>query len=434
MSEKFGRLSAAFVFLFLLAIAPSVAQNRDTIATVKIHNARFTTSREVTFDLLLRSNSTSWRRFANATFEIEFADNTHTLDADNYSVSLVSGSSNLRTAPMTGNRPSADDYTLVPNIRQGRISIVAVGPDSIDNCSVIPPDTDIRIGTFILHAADTAYLSNKFAWRMPAFDYQACAFKLEKDSMLTEFIKYASAAENMEMDDNSRTAVRYQVDSGKDPVFEGVDFRAIYANNRKVQLLWDVQSEAYNLGYFVYRGIKPYGGTMEEIVYTDTVVDYNKYTNARGKGTAVGPFHYEYSYDHVEYRGEEYCYRLFYQDMRDSSIRFLDSACVYIPSSVITHAEANPNPFSSSTKIEYLVDDDVYMTAKVFDLTGEVVEVLLDNKLTPRNDSHEHPYFVTFTVNEKASQGLYEVVFVATPVDDPSVESSVAVVKLQLVK
>lgn len=436
LGERFGRLIAAFVFFLFLSLAPCLAQNRDTIATAKIHNAHFTTSRDITFDLLLRSNSTSWRRFANATFEIEFQDASQTIDANDYSISYVPGSSNLRTAPMAGNRPAQDAYTLATNIRQGRISIVAVGPDSIADCAVFPLDTDIRIGTFILHASDGAYLSNKFAWRMPVFDFQACAFKLEQDSLLTDFIKYASAAENMEMDDNSHTAVRYLVDSGKDPIFEGVDFRAIYANNRKVQLVWDVKSEAYCLGYIVARGIKPYGGGMEEVVYSDTIADYKDLPpdSLRGKGTAVGPFHYEINYDYVQYRGEEYCYKLFYQDMRDSSIRFLDSACVYIPSSVITHAEAKPNPFSVSTTIEYLVDDDVYMTAKVFDITGEVVQVLIDNELKVRNADHKNPYTVQFTVNEKASQGLYEVVFIAKPVDDPAVESSIAVVKLQLVK
>ncbi len=436
LGERFGRLIAAFVFFLILPLAPCIAQNRDTIATAKIHNAHFTTSRDITFDVLLRSNSTSWRRFANATFEIEFLDTAQTIDASDYSISYVPGSSNLRTAPMAGNRPASDAYTLATNIRQGRVSIVAVGPDSIADCAVFPLDTDIRIGTFVLHASDGAYLSNKFAWRMPAFDFQACAFKLEQDSLLTDFIKYASAAENMEMDDNSHTAVRYLVDSGKDPVFEGVDFQAKYASNRKVQLLWDVTSEAYNLGYIISRGLKPYGGSMEEVVYSDTVVDYRKheFDSLKGKGTAIGSFHYEYNYDTVQYRGEEYCYRLHYQDMRDSSIRFLDSACVYIPSSVITHAEAKPNPFSIRTTIEYLVDDDVYMTAKVFDITGELVQVLIDNEYRARTPDREHPHTVDFTVNEKASQGLYEVVLFAKPVDDPAVESSIAVVKLQLVK
>lgn len=433
--NRYGRLIAAFVLFLLLALAPGIAQNRDTIATVTLHNARFTSDREVAFDLLIRSNSTSWNRFANATFEIEFFDNTKTIDADNYNISLVGGSSNLKTAPMTGNRPPADAYVLVPNIRPGRISIVVSGPDSIIDCAQIPIDTDVRIGSFVLHASDTAFLSNKFAWRMPAFEYQACSFKLEQDSMLTDFIKYASAAENMEMDDNSRTAVRYLVDSGKDPVFDVEYFKAIYANNRKVALEWRVLSEAYNRGYIVTRGLKPYEAESTiGMLFPDTILDYRKNSQFVGHGSSPGPFMYVYDYDTVQYRGEEYCYQLHYQDMRDGGIYPLDTSCVLIPSSVITHAEANPNPFSETSKIEYLVDDDVYMTAKAFDITGEVVEVLLDNVLTPRNNDHKNPYFVYFTLDEKASQGLYEIVFIAKPVDDPSVENSIAVVKLQLVK
>jgi hypothetical protein len=375
---------------------------------------------------MIRNVSPTWNRFANGTFEIGFEDTSKLLDNSNYSITLVSGSSNLKTAPMTGNRPPADAYVVVPNIRPDRVSIVVSGPDSIADCAIMPIDTDIRLGSFILRAADGIYLSNRFAWRLPIFERQACAFKLETDSMLTEYIKYANAANNLEMDDNSRRAVRYIVDSGKDPVFDIEYFNAVYANNRRVELLWRTISEAYNKGYIITRGIKPYGETSTVgLAFPDTILDYRQDVRYKGHGTTLDAISYVFDFDTVQYRGEEYCYQLLYQDMRDGGIYPLDTACVIIPSSVITHAEANPNPFREFTDIEYKVDDDVYMTAKVYNLLGGTVETLLDN---------QPAYKIRFTSDYKAMQGLYEVVFTATPVDDPSIESSVAVVKMQLIK
>ena len=149
-----------------------------------------------------------------------------------------------------------------------------------------------------------------------------------------------------------------------------------------------------------------------------------------GLGTRDYGKKYHWYYDTVDYRGEEYCYALYYKDFNDIE-HYLARACVPIPSAVITYAQANPNPMSYSTKITYKLDDDVILSATVYDLAGKIVKKLLDNVYVERGT---HILDFDAPISEVASQGLYEVIFLAKPVDDNSVEVSRAIVKIQIVR
>lgn len=106
----------------------------------------------------------------------------------------------------------------------------------------------------------------------------------------------------------------------------------------------------------------------------------------------------------------------------------IESYCsVDIPYAVIVQAIPMPNPFSDGTKITYKLDDDVYLTATVYDLLGQVVQVLIDNQFL-KMGNHE----INFQASDFAVQGMYEAVFTAHPINDNSIELSRAVVKLQL--
>ena len=95
------------------------------------------------------------------------------------------------------------------------------------------------------------------------------------------------------------------------------------------------------------------------------------------------------------------------------------------------------NPFNLSTVIEYELEDDVMLTVTAYDVLGREIKLLSDdatgnslNNIEMKRGMH----YTTFYAPELASQGLYDIVFIAEPLDDSAFESSVAVVKLQLIK
>ena len=69
----------------------------------------------------------------------------------------------------------------------------------------------------------------------------------------------------------------------------------------------------------------------------------------------------------------------------------------------------------------------------VFDVRGKLVTNLI-------NDYKDGDYTeigwheVRFVAPQLASQGLYSIIFIAYPIDDPSVELSRAFVKVQLIR
>jgi hypothetical protein len=114
----------------------------------------------------------------------------------------------------------------------------------------------------------------------------------------------------------------------------------------------------------------------------------------------------------------------------DSSGVPIEGVCsVTVPYSVIVKAVARQNPFSEGTAIDYKLDDDVYLTIKVYDPIGKEIVILMDNKLM-KIGNHQ----VDFEASKFAIQGMYNVVFVASPIKDVSVELSKAVVKLELMR
>lgn len=154
----------------------------------------------------------------------------------------------------------------------------------------------------------------------------------------------------------------------------------------------------------------------------------------------------EYSYtgkeydpvpDKVTYRMMYYVYRLYYErsDYPDES-RIVGTRPLLIPNSVIATAEAYPNPSSGKSYIRYEVDDDVYLTCEVFDQNGKSIKKLSDNanglldgKYVPKGK-----YVVEFIAPTLASQGMYDVNFLAYPINDKSIEISTANVKIQLIR
>lgn len=193
--------------------------------------------------------------------------------------------------------------------------------------------------------------------------------------------------------------------------------------------------------------------TEDQVSFTDTLGRYDVASdqswklNARGgyysgQGAIYGELGSDANppfVDFVQYRDIEYCYKLLHYDIELTEWIEDDIICVPIPHAVITYAQGNPNPFSTESKIKFILEDDVYLTIKVIDLTGKTLKHLtfngsvMDRVYTQRTPPGSQ-YEVTLSSDGLASQGMYDVVFLAYPINDPVYEFSRAVVKLQMIK
>jgi|DewCreStandDraft_4_1066084.scaffolds.fasta_scaffold00054_210 hypothetical protein len=446
------KIALKIIFLLLLPI-PSFTQSTiiDTIALISANNILIKQMDTLQFDLYITRTSDRWLYYANGTFVLDFDTTGIQIDPTKFGLEYIPNTSDLPVAPPVGDTPLEDAYLITPRVlypqtvvintgdtilAPGRFSITVSGPLNYPLTKLVPRDSiGIKIGQFILYRKyqDTLPIYSKLRWMAPSEYYQACAYKLDHDSLLAPYVVYAYQNDNFEMDNNGlNTAVKYQIHRAPEPEMRIECSSFTYAGVKKVKLVWKTLKEAYNKGFIIRRGIRPFNiKDPTKVDYSKVIARYDGPTPQEQalKGLGTSPFGKDYQFiDSAEYRGETYCYLIQYEDF-NGKLHDACNPCIEIPHAVIEYTQANPNPFSTSTKIVYRLLDKVILTAKVYDLTGKVVKVLFENEERDRGE-----YIVEFLADELASQGLYEVIFVAYPVDDPSVEISRSAFKMQLIR
>jgi hypothetical protein len=83
------------------------------------------------------------------------------------------------------------------------------------------------------------------------------------------------------------------------------------------------------------------------------------------------------------------------------------------------------------------LEDDVYLTVSSYDVLGKKIKDLIDpgtGKVLDKMFIKKGKHSTVFQAPELASQGLYNIVLLAYPIKDPSIEFSRAVVKVQLIR
>lgn len=389
---------------------------------------------ELQFTLRLERVSDSWKYWVNGTFQFAFDSAGYDVSPSRHTIELIPGSSDLNIIPIPGVLPTVS-YIVTPNVLQGRFSITVAGPERFEDCIVPPLDTQgIIIGKFIIRTTDGSMLPGKLRWLEPFIYYQANAYKIDHDSLLTPSILFASTNDNLEMDDGLNVFVGYETRE-----FPGLrtivkNFNAEYVGLKRILVTWETMSEAYVDGFIIVRGLRtPSVSTPELVYYKDTIADYRRGDpkNSALVGLGTSPVGRAYAFDHdtIEYRGLEYCYKLLYRDFSGNLIPAAYD-CERVPNSIITKATPSPNPFSSKTNIEYIVEDDVMLDVFVSDLTGRILFYLKRGEYVVRGPHND----VDFVADFNAQEGLYNVIFIAYPIDDPTVELSRAIVKLQLIR
>lgn len=414
----------------------------DTLAFIKIRNAFLLNDSTFEFSLRMQRNSQRWYKFANGTYQFVFPDSKLEITQENLAVEMVETDLNIES--QTGLFLPEKGYYVEPKIFPGRISITVLGPPGYDDCLLVPHDSSILVGRFLVHTLQGELMPTKIGWKQPYNRYQASAFKLLTDSMIVNGKKIYNYDDNVTMDDQQNITYELENEQILPPSFNFNDFWVSYRGNLVDSLFFRSNSEYRVRGYTILRGVH-IGNT--DVEYKDTVFTYlqgEKFNPAMvSKGNSFSGFSYGPLFDSVKYRGGEYCYQLratYFDSLNNLVDTMLAERCTNVPNAVIEYATASPNPFNLFTTIKYTVSDDVYITIRVFDLSGKEVKLLtsedegskglvLENVLVKRGT-----HTAIFRAPELASQGVYDILLYAKPVNDNSVEMSRAIVKVQLVK
>lgn len=430
MLSATGKILLTFISLFLI-ISALPAQNPVTLAKVELYEHSLIQPDVLEFKVRVIRTSNLWDTWANGTFQFVFDDPAYPISPANLEITRMFDT-DLDVGVLIGKDLPTDSYLINPHIIDGRIGVAVVGPEEYDVSQ--PVDTSIKIETFRIRSLDGSSLPKKVRWLKPANYYQACAYKIRDDSTVHGVSAWFSANDNIEMDFLPYTAVEYIDDDSEGPEMEVINFKAFYGGAKQVQISWETLSEAYNKGFILDRGMtSPFVRfNIENIDYNVTVGRFDQpglfQQELVGLGTRKPGRKYKVQYDTVVYRDMIYGYRLSHKDFYNSLI--IDAYdTLFIPHAVISAASASPNPFSDDTEITYTVDDDCIISANVYDELGKKVLEVFN-----RETRQKGTYRFTLIMPEFASQGLYEIIFIATPIDDPTIELSQAVIKMQLIR
>jgi len=432
-----------FILIFILLLsAKGTVHSQEPLAILTIGNIQEISATEFEFELLISRQSNEWQRFVNGTFNIYFPDSDRNFDKTN--IGIVHLFSQLEEKIIVGVQElPVGGYFIESNVYENRIAITILGPKIYQECQIMPYDDIFLLGKFRVSSLDGVPLPTKPRWLEPYDYYQALAYKLEEDRVFNELEFVID--DNIEMTSFRPLPLQFDVNP-----YLGIDYRfkmfiAEYTGQQNSELKWETESEVLCVGYTIMRAPNV-SGTAEakDLVYTDTVASHisGEYFDPEmfSKGVSSEGFRYGIVPDFLQYRGGKYCYTLIgtFTDIdgatRDS---VLDYDCIDVPNAVIVKATPAENPFRIETTIQYEVLDDVILTVGVYDLTGRFIKHLVDpttgqvikDLFIPRGE-----HVTTFRASDFASQGMYDVIFIADPINDRTVEMSRAVVKTVLLK
>lgn len=425
---------------FFFTFFPVKSQDfiNDTLAVAYLKNILKTSPSTLEFEIYIQRTHEIWRYFANATFQFELSY-PQNYDYTNLKLELVPF-----TSEIIGVVPGNPQYRILTGTLRDRIQIIVLGPENFQEALLILPDSTVKVGRFKLSTRDGSSIEEAIFWKRPINYYQAVAFKYADGDPIFDDIYEIHQDDNVELGNASYNLVVFKEEQSI-PFSTVLDFfNARYVGNLNIELLFRTLSEYKTKGFIIKRAVRVPSADLNiealpDEAFTFTVADWKndkfsqiltgQYTSRTGKEYGV-------INDEIQYRGLEYIYRLYYQDEADRLIK-LATRLVPVPNAVIEFAQADPNPFESQTKIRYFVRDDVRLSCYVFDRVGKRITTLsdlstgeiIDNRITKRGW-----YETIFKASEITSQGSYDVVFIAYPINDPGVELSRAIVKVQYVR
>lgn len=424
--------------IFFWSTANLISQAFDSTAQITISSKLVspdTLILEFTAVRLTDSFLTNW---ANSTFMVKFDDS---VDYSNIGVVECPDQSGIPYKNPANNSFGA--YKTQIDVVNDRIAFGYLGPYTNDSTVFIPliGSTSVTLGRYFVYTKDGSSFPRgstpeedgvRFLWVSPVEYYQAFAFKTDLPIDSLTVAGWFLENDNVPAVGDNFNSVKFKNDVSPRPRMILEYFKARYASNLKVVCEWKTRSEAFNKGFILKRGLMPFDEIdPEKVNYDVNVADYREPQNAlamTGLGTRDPGKSYRYRFDTVSFRNYVYCYELLYQDFNDNIIS-LAKSCVNIPNAVLTYLQANPNPASKTAQVEYTVEDDVYLTCGVYDAIGRKIISIFDDEFV---EIGTH----TFSINlpEHLASGVYDIIMIAIPINDTSVEKSTGVFKLQVIK
>jgi hypothetical protein len=328
--------------------------------------------------------------------------------------------------------------------------MMVMGPEYYLDAKQFSMYSKLKLGTVRLIAKDPGIvLPGRIRWKEPFHYYQATSYKyLEDINLVPEYFVY-DPRDDLHKIESDHIEVgwitKFIIDILPPPPMQLDFFEVEYISNLNAVCKYGTMAEFNNAGFVIKRGLVNALYTAEELeelpdsIFTVTVGDYRDpefASRMTGQGTSYTGKKYDPIPDIVEHRMVNYVYRLYYEKLDSAGLNQVATRNLIPPNSVITLANAYPNPSQGVSKIDYAVDDDVYITCEVFDQMGKKIKTLSDNVhgLLDMTYVSAGKYVIEFVAPELASQGLYDVQFIAYPVNDKSVEISKANVKIQLIR
>jgi hypothetical protein len=408
---------AVLMLLISASVVPSrpvYAQNADTLAEVRLANVLVIPPRTVEFDIVLKNSASQHWHWANGTFFLR--------------VTGLSVQNAVLEQDSSGLLASYQFKTSIDAARS-RIAVAFLGADSVETSTRLASDSALLLGRFRLIAAQNLVspFSVRLAWLTPLVRFQANALKCEQ-MRLAGGIEY-------KRNDNVEMPTRFTADSSSvepAPVLVSGNFSAEYIGDKRIRLAWQTASE--RLGRRVEAGfvlLRTTDGVDSS--RTDTIASFFRSPLLRLSGKPHG-------YTVVDSlgleRGTVYRYHLQCVNVSPASAQPFeridivpDTASARVANAVVIEGTTAPNPFTTQTLVRYRLDDRARVTAVLYDATGRVITRLLDEIELPRG---EHTFALDGTTMTPQSALL--LVLTARPVDDPAVERSQVILKLQRVR
>lgn len=434
--------------IFLIAIIclisslKAIAQ-QDDFTVIRINNTEYKNNyTEMIFDLEIRRKTLTWDRWANGTFQFDFDDKSLEINDQLYKFERYNDGGITWTNIVTAVPTPDKGYYSKTLVEPGRFVIGIIGPKTYQECELVPSDTYLKLGTFrVISLSGKKFLKDdqsgpiKLEWKLPYNYYQATDYKTPTRIDINQVQEFYSLDDNIELRDPfDEESIQFINDVTPGNKFELLNFSARYVGLKKILLDWETQTEFNNQGFLFKRIIRP---AWNQASLEDLDFSKSNYIRSFNDGSEnakqllsksnIGSI-YQYTFDTAGPRGSYHCYQLSYLTNFGDTVT-VGETCVFVPNAVITYAQNNPNPFEKQTTVEYTVEDNVNLEINLYDGTGRMVKQVLKQINHPKGT-----FSMDLVMPEFSMQGLYDLVFIAYPIDDPSVELSRAVVKMQVIR